>query len=128
MHQFALYMKDLIGIQLPTGTTLENISEGSDRYAMYKVGPILSVNHGIGCPSMSILLHEMIKLVNYAGCKDVTFFRIGTCGGIGIEPGTVVITNESVDGMVNMFIIEFVLTIFLIFCNLFYSLDLNIRK
>ena len=121
-------MKELIGIQLPTGTTLENISEGSDRYAMYKVGPILSVNHGIGCPSMSILLHELIKLVNYAGCKDVTFFRIGTCGGIGIEPGTVVITNESVDGMVNMFIIELVLTIFFKFCNLLYSLDLNIRK
>jgi uridine phosphorylase len=80
------------------GTTFENISEQSDRYAMYKVGPVLSVNHGIGCPSMSILIHELIKLLHYAECKDVTFFRIGTCGGVGIEPGTLVVTEEAVDG------------------------------
>jgi uridine phosphorylase len=80
------------------GTTFENISEQSDRYSMYKVGPVLSVNHGIGCPSMSILIHELIKLLHYAECKDVTFFRIGTCGGVGIEPGTLVVTEEAVDG------------------------------
>ncbi len=66
---------------------------------MYKVGPVISVNHGIGCPSMSILLHELIKLCHYANCKDVTFFRLGTCGGIGVKPGTLVVTNEAVDGM-----------------------------
>ena len=26
------------------------------------------------------------------------FIRIGTCGGIGLEPGTVVITEEAYDG------------------------------
>lgn len=99
MLQFANYIKDEIGYELPAGTKLNNISEASDRYALYKVGPVLSVNHGIGCPSMSILLHELIKLIHYAGCKDVTFFRIGTCGGLGIDPGTLVITNAAVDGM-----------------------------
>jgi uridine phosphorylase len=99
MHQFALYIKEAIGVELPAGLTLLNISEASDRYSLYKVGPVISVNHGIGCPSMSILLHELIKLVKYAGCKDVTFFRIGTSGGIGVEPGTLVVTSESVDGM-----------------------------
>jgi uridine phosphorylase len=99
MHQFALYIKDFLGIELPPGLTLQNISEASDRYCMYKIGPVISVNHGMGCPSMSILLHELIKLVNYAGCKDVTFFRIGTSGGIGVEPGTLVVTSESVDGL-----------------------------
>jgi uridine phosphorylase len=99
MLQFANYIKDEIGHELPPGTKLGNISECSDRYALYKVGPVLSVNHGIGCPSISILLHELIKLIHYAGCKDVTFFRIGTCGGLGIDPGTIVITNEAVDGM-----------------------------
>jgi uridine phosphorylase len=84
MHQFAIYIKNALGIHLPAGLTLENISEQSDRYAMYKIGPVISVNHGIGCPSMSILLHELIKLVHYAGCQDVTFFRMGTSGGIGI--------------------------------------------
>ena len=99
MLQFALYIKDVLSIELPTGLTLQNISEPSDRYCMYKIGPVISVNHGIGCPSMSILLHELIKLVHYAGCTDVTFFRIGTSGGIGVEPGTLVVTSESVDGL-----------------------------
>ena len=30
------------------------------RYAMYKVGPILSISHGMGIPSAGILLHEVI--------------------------------------------------------------------
>ena len=99
MHQFALYIQKVIGHKLPAGQTFQNISEASDRYSMYKVGPVLSVNHGIGCPSMSILLHELIKLVHYAKCKDVTFFRLGTSGGIGVKPGTLVVTSEAVDGM-----------------------------
>lgn len=99
MHQFALYIKDVIGHKLPAGLSFQNISEPSDRYSMYKVGPVLSVNHGIGCPSMSILLHELIKLIHYAKCKDVTFFRLGTSGGVGVSPGTLIVTNEAVDGM-----------------------------
>uniref|UniRef100_A0A915JYX1 Uridine phosphorylase n=1 Tax=Romanomermis culicivorax TaxID=13658 RepID=A0A915JYX1_ROMCU len=38
--------------------------------------------HGIGIPSTTIMLHEMFKLLQYAGCKDVTFVRLGTSGGI----------------------------------------------
>jgi uridine phosphorylase len=99
MHQFALYMKEVLRYELPVGLCLNNISEASDRYAMYKIGPVISVSHGMGCSSISILLNELIKLVHYAGCKNVTFLRIGTCGGIGVEPGSIVITNEAVDGM-----------------------------
>ncbi len=43
---------------------------------MYKVGPILSVSHGMGVPSLSILLHEMIKLMWHAGVEDPVFFRL----------------------------------------------------
>lgn len=46
-------------------------------------------------PSMSILLHEMIKLVKYAKCKDPIFIRMGTSGGLGIKPGTVVVTDQA---------------------------------
>lgn len=69
----------------------------TDRYVMYKCGPVLSVNHGIGIPSISIILNELIKLLHYAGAKDVIFFRMGTCGGLGTEPGTVVITKKVVN-------------------------------
>lgn len=53
----------------------------------------------MGVPSVGILLHEMIKLMYHAKCKDPVFIRIGTCGGIGVEGGTVVITEAAVDGL-----------------------------
>ena len=62
---------------------------------MYKVGPILSISHGMGMPSTSILLHEVglsafekeeifvdwqllqvIKLMFHAGVQNPTFFRL----------------------------------------------------
>ena len=42
------------------------------------------LQHGIGVPSASILLHELFKLLHYAGAKDVSLFRMGTSGGLGI--------------------------------------------
>jgi uridine phosphorylase len=44
MLQFALYMKNVIDYKLPTGHLFENITASTDRYTMYKVGPVLSVN------------------------------------------------------------------------------------
>lgn len=32
---------------------------------------------------MSIMLHELIKLLHHAKCRDVTIIRIGTSGGLG---------------------------------------------
>lgn len=55
----------------------------------------------MGIPSISILLHEIIKLMAHAKVKDPIFFRIGTCGGLGLDGGTVIITEEAVDAMLN---------------------------
>lgn len=55
----------------------------------------------MGIPSVSILLHEIIKLMYHARVRDPVFFRIGTCGGIGLEGGTIVISDEAVDGMMH---------------------------
>lgn len=101
METFANYIMKEIGHKLPTGTTLMDISQYSYRYSMYKVGPVLSVSHGMGVPSIGILLHEIIKLMYHAKCNDPIFFRIGTSGGIGIEGGTVVISDDAVDGLGN---------------------------
>ena len=68
------------------------------RYSMFKVGPVLSISHGMGVPSLSILMHEVIKLLWHAGVYDATFFRIGTCGGIGLDPGSVVVSTNVLDG------------------------------
>jgi len=74
---------------------LKDITASAGRYSMYKVGPCISVSHGMGMPSFSILLHEIFKLLVYAECKDVLFIRIGSSGGLGLEPGTTVITDQA---------------------------------
>lgn len=51
----------------------------------------------MGIPSVSILLHEVIKLMYHARVSDPIFFRIGTCGGIGIDGGSVIITEEALN-------------------------------
>ncbi|XP_033195930.1 uridine phosphorylase 1 isoform X1 [Bombus vancouverensis nearcticus] len=104
MEDFAHFIMKEIGHKLPAGTTLLDISQYSYRYSMYKVGPVLSISHGMGMPSVGILLHEMIKLMYHAKVKDPIFFRIGTCGGIGLEGGTVVISEEAVDGMLKSYL------------------------
>lgn len=97
MKEFIEYIAVLLGMEDPK-SEYPNICEGTDRFAMYKVGPVLSVSHGMGVPSIAIMLHEVIKLLHHAGCKDVTLIRIGTSGGLGVEPGTVVITKQALDG------------------------------
>ncbi|XP_071826040.1 uridine phosphorylase 2-like [Apostichopus japonicus] len=68
-----------------------------DRYAFFKVGPVVTVSHGVGLASVSVVLHEIIKLLYHAQCEDVALIRTGTCGGIGVEPGTVVVTRNAVN-------------------------------
>lgn len=69
-----------------------------------QVGPVLCFSHGMGIPSVGILLHEVIKLMYHAKCKDPIFFRLGTCGGIGIEGGNLVISESAVDGLMQPFL------------------------
>ncbi|XP_068090640.1 uridine phosphorylase 1 [Hyperolius riggenbachi] len=96
MKAFAQYITGELNLGDPK-EDIPNICAGTDRYAMYKVGPVLSISHGMGIPSISIMLHELIKLLYHSKCCDVTVVRIGTSGGIGIEPGSVVITSQSVN-------------------------------
>ena len=58
----------------------------------------------MGIPSVGILLHEVIKLMYHARVKDPVFFRLGTCGGIGLDGGQLVITDEAVDGMMRPYL------------------------
>eukprot|EP01104_Vermistella_antarctica_P012706 TRINITY_DN3723_c0_g1_i1.p1 TRINITY_DN3723_c0_g1~~TRINITY_DN3723_c0_g1_i1.p1 ORF type:complete len:366 (+),score=93.38 TRINITY_DN3723_c0_g1_i1:76-1098(+) len=93
---FAQKIRKGLGIKLPVGADLAPVGK-TERYSLYKVGPVISVNHGMGMPSMSILLHEMTKLLFHAGAHDVTYIRIGTSGGLGLEAGTVVIAEAAVN-------------------------------
>ncbi len=64
------------------------------RYSMFLVGDTLVVNHHMGLGTMEILVTEIIMALAAAGASGVTMFRIGTCGGIGEDPGTVVIADK----------------------------------
>lgn len=44
MQDFAYYIKDELGIKLPTGVALTDITQNAHRYSMYKIGPVLSVS------------------------------------------------------------------------------------
>eukprot|EP00069_Balaena_mysticetus_P017478 bmy_10686T0 len=96
MKAFALFMHKELRLE-DSEEDVKDICAGTDRYCMYKIGPVLSISHGMGIPSISIMLHELIKLLYHARCCDVTIIRIGTSGGIGIAPGSVVITDRAVD-------------------------------
>lgn len=52
----------------------------------------------MGSSTFSVVLHELLKLVRYAKCHDPVFLRIGTCGGVGIALGTVVVTKDAFNG------------------------------
>ncbi|KAJ1188713.1 hypothetical protein NDU88_005470 [Pleurodeles waltl] len=96
MKAFALFIHKELGY----GSDQNNIADicaGTDRYCMFKAGPVLAISHGMGIPSISIMLHELIKLLHHANCRDVVIIRIGTSGGIGMRPGTVIITDTAVD-------------------------------
>lgn len=75
-----------------------DLSAGGHRYTLYKEGPVLCASHGVGSSTFSVVLHELLKLVKYAKCIDPIFIRIGTCGGVGVKPGTVVVTKDAFNG------------------------------
>lgn len=72
----------------------------TERFTALRVGPVMCISHGMGFGSISVCLHEVAKLLAYAGVMaSVTLIRVGTCGGIGVAPGTVVVSTSAVNGM-----------------------------
>lgn len=63
MKEFAEYMYQDLGkpqnSEFDENGGIKDISESAGRYSMFKVGPFLSVSHGIGTPSLSVVLHEV---------------------------------------------------------------------
>lgn len=71
-----------------------NTRTHAERYELYKFGPVICVNHGMGCPSLAILLHEVTKLLLHAGATNFVYIRIGTSGGLGVPGGSVVVSRR----------------------------------
>ncbi|XP_048579220.1 uridine phosphorylase 2 isoform X2 [Nematostella vectensis] len=100
MRQFAKYLKQQLKpyLEISDDEDPKNLST-SDRYVLYKVGPVLAINHGIGIPSLMVILHETLKLLHHAGAEGVSFFRTGTSGGLGLKAGTVVLTTTAMNAL-----------------------------
>ena len=64
------------------------------RYDFYLVGDTLVCNHDMGIGTMEIITNEVIMALAAAGACGVTMFRVGTCGGLGEDAGTVVIADK----------------------------------
>ncbi|CAB0036692.1 unnamed protein product [Trichogramma brassicae] len=89
------------------GDILYHLGLGTNTHDLVKM--FGDVKHGIGVPSLQILLHEIIKLMYYAKVKNPVFFRIGTCGGIGIKAGSVVVSKGAVNEMIEPYYEQIVL-------------------
>lgn len=72
-----------------------------DRFITRFCAGVLFVSHGMGMASASIALQEVMRLAYLVHCGDletlagVFWARVGTSGGIGLAPGTVVISTEA---------------------------------
>lgn len=73
-----------------------------ERFVTRYCDGVLFASHGMGMPSASIALQELMRMVFYlkggdhAGMDDVFWARVGTSGGVGLDGGAVVVTTEGV--------------------------------
>lgn len=71
-----------------------------DRFVTRYCAGVLFVSHGMGMPSASIALQEVMRLAYFLTQGDlealdrIFWVRVGTSGGVGLEPGTVVVSTE----------------------------------
>lgn len=71
-----------------------------DRFVTRYCAQVLFASHGMGMPSASIALQELMRLVYFLkrgdldALDEVFWARVGTSGGVGLPGGTIVVTTE----------------------------------
>jgi uridine phosphorylase len=71
-----------------------------DRFITRYTAGVLFASHGMGMPSASIALQELMRMVfflkrgNLDAMDEVFWCRVGTSGGVGLPGGTVVVSSE----------------------------------
>lgn len=59
---------------------LEHLTKPLSRFTLYKIGPVLVANHGMGPASMSIAIHELFLMCQQAKViSNIVLIRFGTC-------------------------------------------------
>lgn len=73
-----------------------------DRFLTRYTDGILFISHGMGMPSASIAVQEVMRLAYFLTRGDldalarIFWVRVGTSGGVGLPGGTVVVSTEGV--------------------------------
>jgi uridine phosphorylase len=73
-----------------------------DRFVTRYCDGVLFASHGMGMPSASIAVQELMRMIfflkrgDHAAMSEVFWARVGTSGGVDVPPGTVVVTTEGV--------------------------------
>lgn len=67
----------------------------TERFNLYKAGPVLAISYGFGMPSMLICLNEISKLLVHLNKTDVIAFKVGPAGGLGLDTGSLVVSQEA---------------------------------
>lgn len=80
------------------GTPLPNLCTTGRFHLCQPAAAVLAASHGIGKGSADIMLHELTSLLRAAGASGYSYIRTGSCGGCGVAPGTVVLSDAVVNG------------------------------
>lgn len=73
-----------------------------ERFVTRYCNGVLFASHGMGMPSASIAVQELMRMVYFlkggdlAAMSEVFWARVGTSGGVGLPGGTVVVSTEGV--------------------------------
>ena len=73
-----------------------------DRFVARYCDGVLFASHGMGMPSASIAVQELLRMAYFLKGGDlealdsVFWARVGTSGGVGLPAGTIVVTTEAV--------------------------------
>lgn len=72
----------------------------TDRYVLLIPQPgVLVASHGIGLGSVDCLLQDVHHLLLASGAKGWVLLRLGSSGGLGVPPGTLVVTRTALNGV-----------------------------
>lgn len=73
-----------------------------DRFVTRYTAGVIFASHGMGMPSASIAVQEMMRMAYFlkggddAALEDIFWARVGTSGGVGLPGGTQVVSTEGV--------------------------------
>jgi uridine phosphorylase len=73
-----------------------------ERFVTRYCAGVLFASHGMGMPSASIAMQELMRMVYFlkdgdpAAMDAVFWARVGTSGGVGLEGGSIVVSTEGV--------------------------------